>query len=188
MVLLRVGDRRHDRGARRRPTRDDVTVASLVPTQLARLLEAGAPPGPRLRAVMLGGAPADPTLLARPRRRLARRAHLRAHPDLLGRCARRAGRHRDSAARCRACGRHRARRRDPRRGPDRGRRRRHCARATSAASTSDGRLIVTGRKVDTIVTGGENVAPAEVEAALLEHPAVAEAGVFGRPTRSGARP
>ena len=50
-----------------------------------------------------------------------------------------------------------------------------------------GRLIVTGRKADTIVTGGENVAPAEVEAVLLEHPAVAEAGVFGRPTRSGAR-
>src|SRR6185436_15379988 len=44
-----------------------------------------------------------------------------------------------------------------------------------------GRLIVSGRKVDTIVTGGENVMPAEVEAALLQHPAVAEAGVFGRP-------
>ena len=38
-----------------------------------------------------------------------------------------------------------------------------------------------GRKADTIVTGGENVAPAEVEAALLAHPAVADAGVFGRP-------
>ena len=44
-----------------------------------------------------------------------------------------------------------------------------------------GRLIVIGRKADTIVTGGENVAPAEVEAVLLEHPAVAEAGVFARP-------
>jgi acyl-CoA synthetase (AMP-forming)/AMP-acid ligase II len=31
------------------------------------------------------------------------------------------------------------------------------------------------------VTGGENVAPFEVEAILVEHPAVAEAGVFGRP-------
>src|SRR5919201_2990460 len=29
------------------PERDDVTIASLVPTQLARLLEAGAAPGPR---------------------------------------------------------------------------------------------------------------------------------------------
>jgi O-succinylbenzoic acid--CoA ligase len=44
-----------------------------------------------------------------------------------------------------------------------------------------GRLVVVGRKSDTIVTGGENVAPTEVEAVLLEHPAVAEAGVVGRP-------
>jgi O-succinylbenzoic acid--CoA ligase len=40
---------------------------------------------------------------------------------------------------------------------------------------------VTGRAADTIVSGGENVAPTEVEAALLEHPAVAEAAVHGRP-------
>jgi O-succinylbenzoic acid--CoA ligase len=44
-----------------------------------------------------------------------------------------------------------------------------------------GRLTVTGRKSDTIVTGGENVAPAEVEDVLLAHPAVAEAGVHARP-------
>ena len=44
-----------------------------------------------------------------------------------------------------------------------------------------GRLIVTGRKGDTIITGGENVAPAEVEAVLAEHPRVAEAAVFARP-------
>jgi O-succinylbenzoic acid--CoA ligase len=31
------------------------------------------------------------------------------------------------------------------------------------------------------VTGGENVAPAEVEAVLRAHPAVADAGVFARP-------
>jgi len=46
-----------------------------------------------------------------------------------------------------------------------------------------GRLVVIGRKSDMIVTGGENVAPAEVEAVLLEHPAVADAGVLGRPDR-----
>ena len=42
------------------------------------------------------------------------------------------------------------------------------------------RLEIVGRKADTIVTGGENVAPAEVEAALLEHPAVADAAVHPR--------
>ncbi|MBW3654081.1 MAG: hypothetical protein KY433_10965 [Actinobacteria bacterium] len=44
-----------------------------------------------------------------------------------------------------------------------------------------GNLIVTGRAGDTIITGGENVAPAEVEAVLESHPAVAEAGVHGVP-------
>lgn len=43
---------------------------------------------------------------------------------------------------------------------------------------ADGNLRVIGRKADTIITGGENVAPAEVEAVLCEHPAVVEAGVF----------
>lgn len=46
---------------------------------------------------------------------------------------------------------------------------------------SEGFLYVTGRLGDTIVTGGENVAPAEVEAVLLDHPAVADVAVIGRP-------
>jgi O-succinylbenzoic acid--CoA ligase len=45
----------------------------------------------------------------------------------------------------------------------------------------DGFLHVEGRIKDTIVTGGENVAAAEVEEALLAHPAVADAAVVGRP-------
>jgi o-succinylbenzoate---CoA ligase len=44
-----------------------------------------------------------------------------------------------------------------------------------------GRLSVTGRKADTIVSGGENVAPSEVEAVLESHPDVLEAAVVGRP-------
>jgi len=44
-----------------------------------------------------------------------------------------------------------------------------------------GRLSIAGRIADTIVTGGENVSPIEVEAVLLEHPAVADVAVFGRP-------
>lgn len=45
----------------------------------------------------------------------------------------------------------------------------------------DGRVHVEGRIGDTIVTGGENVAAAEVERALLSHPAVSDAAVVGRP-------
>jgi o-succinylbenzoate---CoA ligase len=43
----------------------------------------------------------------------------------------------------------------------------------------DGHLTVLGRADDMLVTGGEKVAPAAVEAALGEHPAVAEAAVTG---------
>jgi O-succinylbenzoic acid--CoA ligase len=46
---------------------------------------------------------------------------------------------------------------------------------------TDGRLTLTGRLDDVVITGGVNVAPAAVEAALREHPAVADAVVFGRP-------
>jgi acyl-CoA synthetase (AMP-forming)/AMP-acid ligase II len=40
-----------------------------------------------------------------------------------------------------------------------------------------------GRTSDTIITGGENVLPLEVERVLEADPAVAEAAVFGRPDR-----
>jgi long-chain acyl-CoA synthetase len=45
----------------------------------------------------------------------------------------------------------------------------------------DGYLYVVDRKKDLIIRGGFNVFPRDVEDALLEHPAVAFAGVVGRP-------
>jgi O-succinylbenzoic acid--CoA ligase len=155
---------------------DDITLASLVPTQLARLLESGA--RPPSRAVLLGGAAADPTLLGR-----AKEAGWPVAPSygLTQTC---------SAATIGEIG-------------DTETSGRPIPGVTVTIGDDDeivvavggrtvhtgdlgrlddrGRLIVVGRKTDTIVTGGENVAPAEVEAVLREHPAVADAGVFARP-------
>ena len=162
--------------------RPDVTLASLVPTQLARLLDAGAPPPPTLRAVLLGGAPADPSLLRRARDEgwpvapsygltQACSAVTVAEPgDLASSGLPLPGLRVEIAADGEilvtgptVAGGGRLRTGDLGRLDERG------------------RLRVAGRKADTIVTGGENVAPAEVEAVLLAHPAVREAGVFGRP-------
>jgi fatty-acyl-CoA synthase len=67
--------------------------------------------------------------------------------------------------------------------------------ATRAAFTDDGRLRtgdiaecddegnyrIRGRLKDMVISGGENVYPAEIESVLHEHPAVVEAAVVGRP-------
>jgi acyl-CoA synthetase (AMP-forming)/AMP-acid ligase II len=46
---------------------------------------------------------------------------------------------------------------------------------------SDGYLFIEGRTDDTIIRGGENIAPAEIEDVLLRHEGVAEAAVVGPP-------
>jgi O-succinylbenzoic acid--CoA ligase len=151
------------------PEREDVTLASMVPTQLARVL--GTPP----KRVLLGGAPADRALLTR-----AKEAGWLVAPSygLTQACsAVTIGEFGDTDTSGR-----------PIPGvsveiaPD------GEIVVDGVLHTGDlgrlddqGRLIVTGRKADTIVSGGENVAPAEVEAVLLEHPAVEDAGVFARP-------
>lgn len=48
-----------------------------------------------------------------------------------------------------------------------------------AVLDTDGYLFVHGRSDDTIIRGGENIAPAEIEDVLVEHPAVHEVAVVG---------
>ena len=45
----------------------------------------------------------------------------------------------------------------------------------------DGYLFLRDRKIDMIISGGVNIYPAEIEGALLTHPKVGDAAVFGIP-------
>ena len=51
----------------------------------------------------------------------------------------------------------------------------------SACIDADGFLTLRDRSKDLIISGGANIYPREVEEVLLQHPAVAEAAVVGRP-------
>ncbi|WP_432841470.1 class I adenylate-forming enzyme family protein [Dactylosporangium sp. CA-092794] len=53
--------------------------------------------------------------------------------------------------------------------------------ADRARLDTDGYLFMEGRADDTIIRGGENIAPAEIEDALLAHPGVRQAAVVGLP-------
>ena len=50
-----------------------------------------------------------------------------------------------------------------------------------AGRAPDGAYTVVGRAKDLIISGGENIHPAEIESLLAEHPAVAECAAFGLP-------
>ena len=47
----------------------------------------------------------------------------------------------------------------------------------------DGFFFITGRTKELIIKGGENIAPREIDEALLRHPAVLEAATVGVPDR-----
>jgi O-succinylbenzoic acid--CoA ligase len=155
-----------------------ITLVSLVPTMLARLLDAGLQEPPTLRWALLGGGPIAPALLER-----ASAAGVPVAPTygMTEACSQIATFGWPLTAV------------DVRiadddevlvRGPI------VSAGAVSVDGwlhTGDlgrfderGRVQIIGRKSDTIVSGGENIAPAEVEAVLLEHPAVADAAVHPR--------
>lgn len=158
---------------------DGPTLISVVPTMLARLLDAGLARPSALRAALVGGGPIPPALLQRAQ-------------DAGVRCVTTYG----MTEACSQittggpplfCTRVRIARggeilvRSPTVAPG-------ALAADGWLHTGDlgalddaGMLTVTGRVSDTIVTGGENVAPAEVEAVLETHPAVAEAAVHARP-------
>jgi O-succinylbenzoic acid--CoA ligase len=156
-----------------------VTLVSLVPTMLSRLLDAGLHEPPTLRWALLGGGPIAPALLER-----ARNAGVSVAPSygMTEACSQIATNgwpllgvelqiaHDDELL---------VRGKTVATGslaPDG-----WLHTGDLGALDQRGRLTIIGRKADTIVSGGENVAPAEVEAVLLEHPAVADAAVFGQP-------
>jgi o-succinylbenzoate---CoA ligase len=159
----------------------EVTLASLVPTMLARLRTAGLRATPGLRAIALGGGPVPPGLLD-----WARETGIPVVPvyGMTETCSQivagspgrpLTGVELEIAADGEILVR----------GP-------MVARAEIADDgwlhtgdlgrlDEDGSLHVLGRLKELIVTGGENVAPLEVEQVLVGHPAVADAGVAGLP-------
>ncbi|MGH2842659.1 MAG: AMP-binding enzyme, partial [Solirubrobacteraceae bacterium] len=149
----------------------------LVPTMLARLLDAGLAGPPTLRWALLGGGPIPPGLLARAQAAQVPVAPTYGMTEACSQIATFGVPLHGVALRLGADGEVLVR------GPSLAANR---LGADGWLATGDlgeldarGRLRMVGRKADTIVTGGENVAPAEVEAVLLEHTAVADAGVFG---------
>lgn len=149
----------------------EATLVSMVPTQIRRCLDAGLKDPPGLRAVVSGGAPLDPALRARAQEAGVPVVDAYGLTETASQFTVDGVPFHDASVTLDggeivvegpmvAGGRH---------------------RTGDLGEWRDGRLHVTGRKADTIVTGGENVAPHEVEAVLMAHPDVVDAGVFGRP-------
>jgi len=167
---------------------DGVTLVSLVPTTLGRLLDAGLERPPALRVALVGGGPLSPALAERARAAGIPVAQTYGLTEACSQVTTSPLGEPQTAGRPLLGTRIRIAEDDGEilvQGPTvaPGAPAQDGWLHTGDLGTLDdrGRLTVTGRKADTIVTGGENVAPAEVEAALLSHPAVADAGVHGRP-------
>jgi long-chain acyl-CoA synthetase len=62
-----------------------------------------------------------------------------------------------------------------------GRRGNYCTVGDLGRMDEEGFLYLHGRSSELIITGGVNVYPAEIEAALIGHPSVADVAVVGRP-------
>lgn len=197
-----------------------ISHVSLVPTMLARLLDAWGelPPPPALRCVLLGGAAAPPRLLERAvalgfpvaptyglteaasqvatrlpsERRAPLPGRLRALPGTALRIVDDRGMPVPHGADGEICVRGPTLMTRWVDAPDATRRTLRSGwlhTGDSGRLDAEGGLTVLDRRTDLIVSGGENVYPAEIEAALCEHPAVLEAGVVGRTNEEfGARP
>lgn len=168
-----------------------ITLLSLVPTMLRRLLDAGWTAPTHLRAALIGGAPLDRTLRERA---VAAGVPIRATYGMTETCAQLAT---ATTADEDGVGR-------PLPGMEVAIRKGEIVTrglalfsgylgepspldeggwfATGDAGRLDdsGRLHVLGRLDDRILSGGENVDPLEVEVALEAHPAIAAAAVFGQ--------
>jgi O-succinylbenzoic acid--CoA ligase len=167
--------------------RDRITLVSLVPTMLARLLDAGLETAPSLRAILLGGGPATADLLERARERGLPVAQTYGLTEACSQVTTSTPDEPDTAGwplpgtQVRLGDDEEILVRGPTVAPAAAARDGWLRTGDLGRIDDRGRLTVTGRLADTIVSGGENVAPSEVEAVLVAHPSVADAAVHARP-------